>query len=138
MTSNYRNRAAWVDPHVKCIVDPSRVTSPAVGAHAFDCRPGETIVDEKYRPMVGPFCERPSADVLCVNHYVIKSREEMVRRRTRPKVDGAPNVRTIRQWEDFDAQYNAVEDLRIQRFTGLTNSSLTFTLSPFARRSHEP
>lgn len=66
--------------------------------------------------MTGPFCELPSADVLCLNHYVTKSHEEMLRRRTRAKGDGGANVLTIEQWEEFDAHYNAVEDLRIQRF----------------------
>jgi hypothetical protein len=31
-------------------------------------------------------------------------------------VDGARDLRTIAEWEQFDAQYNTVEDLRIQRF----------------------
>ncbi len=108
VTQSYRKRAAWIDPHVKCIVDPSRALSPAVGAHAFHCQPGETIVDENHHPMAGPFCERPTANVLCLNHYLIKSHEEMVRRRARPKVDGAANLRTIAEWEEFDTQYNAV------------------------------
>ncbi len=67
-------------------------------------------------PINGPFRERPSADVLCLNHYLIKSHQEMVSRRARPKADGANNLRTIAEWEEFDAKYNAVEDLRIQRF----------------------
>lgn len=113
---NYLRRADWVDPHVKCIIDPSRVVMPAALAHAFHCMPNETIVDENLQPMAGPFCPRPSADVFCLNHYVIKSHEEMVRRRTRPKADGAANNLTIAQWEEFDAQYNTIEDLRIQRF----------------------
>lgn len=66
--------------------------------------------------MNGPSCERPSADALCLNHYLIKSHEEMITRRTRPKADGAADVHTITQWEEFDTQYNTVEDLRIQRF----------------------
>ncbi len=40
----------------------------------------------------------------------------MVRRRTRAKGDGGANPHTIHQWEEFDTQYNTVEDLRIQRF----------------------
>ena len=44
VTSNYRRRAAWVDPHVKCVVDPAKVTATAVAAHSFHCVAGETIV----------------------------------------------------------------------------------------------
>lgn len=113
---NYSRRANWIDPHVKCVVDPSRVISPAVSAHAFHCIKGQTVVDEEKQPTTGPFRERPSANVLCLNHYLIKSYEEMVRRRMRPKVDGAENSRTIAEWEELDAQYNAVEDPSIQRF----------------------
>lgn len=113
---SYLKRADWIDPHVKCVVDPSRVISPAVCAHAVHCAPGETVVDEQKMPINGPFRERPSADVLCLNHYLIKSHQEMVSRRARPKADGANNLRTIAEWEEFDAKYNAVEDLRIQRF----------------------
>jgi hypothetical protein len=76
----------------------------------------ETVVDEMKQPITGPFRERPSADVLCLNHYLTKSHEEMVRRRTRPKVDGSKDLRTIAEWEHLDAQYNTVEDLLIQRF----------------------
>ena len=113
---NYRKRADWIDPHVKCVVDPSRAISPSVSAHAFNCLAGETVVDEMKQPLSGPFREQPSADVLCLNHYLTKSHEEMIRRRTRLKVDGTKELRTIAEWEELDAQYNSVQDLRIQRF----------------------
>lgn len=116
VTRNYRRRAEWVDPHVKCIVNPSKVTGPAVGAHSFHCLPGEVIVEEKCRPMPGAFAEQPSAEVFCLNHYLIKSHQEMVERRSRPKVDGAMSPHSIEKWKLFDSSYNAVEDLRIQRF----------------------
>jgi hypothetical protein len=116
VTRSYRRRAAWVDQHVKCIVNPTKVTAPAVSAHSFHCLPGEVIVDENYRPMSGPFAEEPSAETLCLNHYLIKSRAEMVERRTRLQVDGARSVHSLEKWEWFDSYYNAVEDVRIQRF----------------------
>jgi glycosyltransferase involved in cell wall biosynthesis len=117
VTENYLRRAAWIDWHVKCIVDPSKVIAPEIAAHAFRCIEGAQIVDENHRATVGPFSERPSADLLCLNHYLIKSHEEMARRRTRPWVDGTPPRRSVEQWEALDCDYNAVEDLRIQRFT---------------------
>jgi hypothetical protein len=102
---------------VKCIVDPSKVTAPEIAAHAFRCIEGARIVDENHCATVGPFSEKPSADVVCLNHYLVKSHEEMRLRRQRPQVEGIPPIHSVEQWEAFDRDYNAVEDLRIQRFT---------------------
>lgn len=66
--------------------------------------------------MSGPFAEKPTAEVFCLNHYVIKSHEEMVQRRSRIQVGRGTSVHPIEKWEWFDSYYNAVEDLRIQRF----------------------
>src|SRR5262249_9180931 len=93
--------------------------APAVLGHSFRCLPGEVIVDENARPMFGPFAQHPSAEVFCLNHYLIKSREEMVARRTRSRVDGGSGAHSLVKWEWFDSHYNAVEDLRIQRFAAL-------------------
>lgn len=117
VTESYLRRAKWIDSHVKCIVDPSKVVAPEIAAHAFRCIEGARIVDENHRATVGPFSENPSADVLCLNHYLTKSHEEMARRRTRSCVDGTPPLHSMERWEAFDRDYNAVEDLRIQRFT---------------------
>jgi hypothetical protein len=124
VTENYCRRAAWIDRHVKCIVDPSRVTGPEIGGHAFYSIEGACIVDENHRPIAGPFSESPSANVLCLNHYLIKSREEMLWRRQRMTVDGLAPMHSIEKWEAFDRDYNSVEDFRIQRFAeALTSGS---------------
>lgn len=115
VTHNYRRRADWVDPHVKCVVNPNKVTEPAVLGHSFRCRPGEQIVDENHRPVSGPFVEVPSANVLCVNHYLIKSHEELIQRRARRRADGGTS-HSIEEWKRFDSSYDQREDLRIQRF----------------------
>jgi hypothetical protein len=116
VTRNYRRRGDWVDKHVKCIVNPDKVSGPAVAAHSFHCLPGEVIVDENHRPTAGPFSTAPSAEVLCLNHYLIKSYEEMVARRTRRQVDAPYSAHSIEKWEWFDSHYNTTLDLRIQRF----------------------
>jgi len=116
VTLNYCRRGDWVDKHVKCIVDPAKVISSAVVGHSFHCLPGEVIVDEKFSPMSGPFSDSPTADVFCLNHYVIKSHDEMLARRTRIGVDGKQSHHSIEKWEWFDSYYNAVEDKRILRF----------------------
>jgi len=112
---SYRRRASWVDKHVKCIVDPTRVSAPAIIGHAFHCTAGE-IVDENRVPTDGPFSRAPSAEVLCLNHYLIKSEEEMLQRRSRPSADGNPRPHPISTWRLLDSSCNEVEDVRIQRF----------------------
>jgi len=107
--------AAWVDKHVKCIVDPARISGPSIGGHAFHCTRDE-IVDENHQPIDGPFSIAPSADILCLNHYVTKSEEEMLARRSRPAVDGNPPPHSLETWRRWEPYYNATEDLRIQRF----------------------
>ena len=135
VTDNYFRRAAWIDRHVKCIVDPSKVTAPEIAAHAFRCLDGAQIVDENHRAIVGPFSENPSADVVCLNHYLIKSHEEMRQRRTRRWVDGTTPILSIEQWEAFDRDYNAVEDRRIQRFTRIIKrQQLLARFNPFLSR----
>ena len=116
VTLNYSRRGDWVDKHVKCIVNPAKVKAPAVSSHSFHCQPGEVIVNESFHPMSGPFSASPSTEVFCLNHYVIKSHEEMVARRTRIQVDGEECDHSIEKWEWFDSYYNAVEDACIQRF----------------------
>jgi hypothetical protein len=121
---------------VKCIVDPSKVTAPKVAAHAFHCLEGTHIVDENHRATGGPFSENPSANIIGLNHYLVKSHEEMLQRRTRPWVDGTLPILSIEQWETFDQQYNTVEDLRIQRFTRAVKRQQFFArVNPFAARS---
>jgi hypothetical protein len=66
--------------------------------------------------MTGPFSAQPSAEIFCLNHYLIKSHDEMVARRTRRQADAPRSAHSIEKWEWFDSFYNTVEDLRIQRF----------------------
>lgn len=115
VTENYRRRAANADKHVKCFVDPSRVSGPAIGGHAFHCTSGQ-IVDENHCPTVGPFSAAPSAKIICLNHYLTKSEEEMLHRRTRITVDGLPQEHSLETWRLWDPYYNEAEDLRVQRF----------------------
>ena len=133
VTENYIRRAPWVDRHVKCIVDPAKVTGPQTAGHAFHCIEGTQIVDENHRATAGPFSEKPSTDVLCLNHYLTKSHEEMLQRRTRRWVDGTVPILSIEQWEAFDRDYNAVEDLRIQRFArAIKRQQLLARFNPFS------
>lgn len=135
VTENYRRRAAWVDRHVKCIVDPAKVTAPKMAGHEFHCVEGAHLVDENHRATAGPFSESPSADLFCLNHYLTKSHEEMRQRRTRLWVDGTAPILSLEQWEAFERDYNTIEDLRIHRFTKtIKRRQFLARLNPFSSR----
>lgn len=113
----YRRRRAAVDPHVKCVVDPAKVVGPAVIGHHFHAREGEAIVNEYGVPLRGPMCSRPSADLLRINHYLTKSRAELVERRSRVQANtGALSPHTIAEWLEFEQKWNEVEDPVAQRY----------------------
>lgn len=108
---SYRRRWGAVDPHVKCIVDPAKVEGSAAIGHEFRCRRGQVIVNEYGVPMRGPFNKRPSVDLLRINHYIAKSRRELIERRTRAQADtGAVSRRTLAEWLALERDWNEVED----------------------------
>ena len=108
---NYAMRAAAPDQHVKCIVDPARIVRPLVVGHQFECVPGQVVVDEKGEPMTGPLHPRPSADLLRINHYLTKSRTEMIERRRGIQVNtGKVSPLSIEQWCALEATWNQIRD----------------------------
>jgi hypothetical protein len=108
---NYAMRSAVPDQHVKCIVDPSRIVRPIVVGHHFECTPGQVVVDENGEPMSGPLHRRPSAAVLRINHYLTKSRAEMIERRRRVQVNtGQVSPLSLDQWVQLEATWNQVRD----------------------------
>lgn len=126
---NYLRRAAIPDSHVKCIVNPERVVEPILAAHQFRCR-GALMVDEKFHPLRGPFAPLPTIDVLRINHYCTKSREELRERRSRVQVNtGQMSPLSFDDWVRLDETYNAVEDpiavRYVDRIVELMNSDCT-------------
>ena len=107
---NYLRRAAVPDPHVKCIVNPARVVEPILAAHQFRAR-GGLVVDEKFHPLRGPFAPLPTIDVLRINHYCTKSRDELRERRSRVQVNtGQKSPLSLDDWVRLDETYNEIED----------------------------
>jgi hypothetical protein len=108
---NYAMRSAVPDHHVKCIVDPSRVLRPVVVGHQFECVAGQHVVDENGVPMTGPLHPQPTASVFRINHYVTKSRTEMIERRRGVQVNtGKVSPLSIEEWIRLDATWNQVRD----------------------------
>jgi hypothetical protein len=108
---NYAMRFAVPDHHVKCIVDPRRVVRPLVAGHQFECVPGEAIVDEIGRPIHAPLHPQPSANILRINHYLTKSRTELIERRRQVQVNtGTVSPLSIDEWLQLEVSWNQVRD----------------------------
>jgi hypothetical protein len=85
---NYLTRASddrWVNLHVKSIVQPHRTFRICPHPHVFDHH--GVAVGEDHRPQAGPFRDPPTADLLRINHYISKSKEEMERKVARGHAD---------------------------------------------------
>lgn len=126
VTMAFRRREASVNAHVKCIVNPKKVITPSIIGHAFVCCPGEVIVDEKFEPMDGPFAKHPTSDVICLNHYISKSFEEMRQRRSGLPACKDEVIYSYEQYAESDAKLNDLEDLRIQRFARVVKRQQLF------------
>jgi hypothetical protein len=117
VTERFLRRAAGADNHVKCVVRPERVVRSHVIGHAFVPAGGFDIVDESGRPISEPLSPSPSAQVLRINHYMVKSWEEWRLRRSRPQADsGIPNIHPESSWRQWDEAWSSVEDRSALRF----------------------
>lgn len=111
----FTRRAAGPDQHVKCIVQPARIVRAIAGGHLFEPRAGFVGVDEHKRPLTDSLTPSPSTDVLRVNHYLIKSIEEMIARRTSRDIGYGDKAKLpLLEWLRLDRGWNAVEDATAQ------------------------
>jgi hypothetical protein len=86
-----------INTHVKSIVNPREVlgyTDP----HSFTYSRGVAVNEEHY-PVMGPLTDYVSFDVLRVNHYFTKSREEAEAKWGRGRADTG----TRRDWSEYEA-----------------------------------
>lgn len=109
---NFNMRAKpdyYINRHVKSIVDPSKVIGP-IGSHIFHL--SGDFVDELRRPLhFGPphgyFEEMtPSHDILRINHYHVRSREQYNRKRKRGYF-GIDDAKLQQSEERFESMWNA-------------------------------
>ena len=116
---NYTKRRKSVDRHIKSICQPGATLCSAHNPHSFIYSQG-TPVNENKKPCRGPFNEPGSADILRVNHYWVKSKEEYESKLTRGRADVPsrdPRFRYTtgvgRKLNDVWKQDNEVEDTLI-------------------------
>jgi hypothetical protein len=111
VVSRFTRRAASPDQHVKCIVQPARIARAIAGGHLFEPKPGFACVDEHQRPLDAALTPTPSTDVVRVNHYLIKSIEEMIARRTSRDIGYGDKAKLpLLEWIRLDRAWNVTED----------------------------
>lgn len=107
----FTRRAPAPDQHVKCIVQPALIAAPLVSGHHFQPVFGRNIVDENYAIMTSPWAPNPSARLLRINHYLVKSWAEWKARRIdRPTVDGRPLEHPAAKWREWDIGWSSCLD----------------------------
>ena len=103
-----------VNRHIKCIVNPERSFSCHT-AHLFTH--DALIVDEHniQLPRLDPTPENGTCDIIQLNHYAVKSYNECMERRSRPRTDTGKVRENLTEF--FKAHdRNEVEDLRARDF----------------------
>lgn len=101
VVKRFTKRASTVNPHVKSIVQPGMTLSVGNDVHTFVVN--GIIVNERGMPIGNPhyaLSEYPSADILAINHYHTKSREEYRERCYRARADTGGS-------RDFDSSFDA-------------------------------
>lgn len=130
----FSKRAKAPDPHLKCIVQPSRVVKSTVIGHAFQPVDGFEIVDENFRPVTEIFHPAPTCEKFRINHYIVKSWDELIARRVlRPEANtGKIKPHSVDQWFEWDRTWSEFDDPIAQHFIGamkIAEGSLSAPLS---------
>jgi hypothetical protein len=114
---NYLRRRESVTPIIKSIVNPRRVAAPA-NSHHWLYQNGHFAADESERPVKTSQSMPGTAEILRINHYWSKSREDGENKISRGPVDQwtVENPRSMELWHEFDRDMNQVEDREILRF----------------------
>lgn len=117
--------------HVKSIAQPDRIAC-VHNAHAFFPRPGERTVNEHFQSLPpGGALSPVSWDKACVNHYVLKSQQDMEHRIQRGRADLYTDRPTINR-DNFYAmlQEEQEKDTAILRFASALERKLRRGYAP--------
>lgn len=111
VTKRFIMRAENVNHHVKSVMRLPDTFSMGYDPHSFRAR--ETIIDEGFTPMPLDYAinSPATADILRLNHYVTKSKEEYRKRKELPDANSGEIKDFQRMWEAHDV--NEIEDKRI-------------------------
>lgn len=87
--------------HVKSIIDPRRVFN-MIGCHEA-ARINGKAADSHGNPITSNFRQRPPQhDVIRVNHYAVKSREEFIEKQNRGRASGPSRTVPDEYFKEFD------------------------------------
>lgn len=101
-TVEMNSHARIHNTHVKCFIQPDR-TEQFRSAHHFKFTNGEQAVDEKFRPVTGPFSQSVSIEKIRINHYWSKSAEE----RAQKLAKGRVSQNSVLKRSPYSADYAA-------------------------------
>lgn len=98
--------------HVKSIVDPRKAAGFISEPHSLTYLPGYFAVDENGNPVTGPFTENVSTNVIRINHYFTKSKEEFLQKKSRGRAT-TNSHRTMKDFTDHDRNDVLDDSMRV-------------------------
>lgn len=108
---NYTRRHPNADQHVKCIVNTDKIDRSILIGHQFSTKENWLVVNEEKMPIRGPVQYPAPTNRIRINHYLVKSLEELEFRRGRIRADtGKLTPLTLEQWLELDASWSIQED----------------------------
>ena len=112
----FTKRGGLPDEHIKSIVNPKKVTIMNVHSHIGQC-----VDTNRKRIDNSPFNPNGPIDVVQINHYFTKTKEEFVKKINRGRADTG----TYRDISDFDKHnINEIEDLTALNFYKNDNNNI--------------
>jgi len=112
VTENYTKREFKQNIHIKSIVNPLKAHA-AANPHFIAMQDGATYVDAAHNPVTSAFNENPTIDIIQINHYFTKSREEFMIKAQRGRADTGEQRDVQREYEQCKHLWNEFIDLTL-------------------------
>jgi Glycosyltransferase family 92/Glycosyl transferase family 2 len=99
--------------HIKTIANPRRIVGTGLNPHYFVFADGRSVLDERLEPIpVGAFSRRHRSQLIRINHYFTRSKEEFSAKLARGRATTSVPRRNDTDW---DATYGALSVVRDER-----------------------
>jgi hypothetical protein len=115
-TENFTKRSLKNNPinkHIKSIVQTAYVISAGDNPHEFNYQKKMFCMNENKVPVNGPFSDN-STNLIQLNHYMNRSREEQQEKVLRGMADMNPNVRNMDLFYEVEGFANVITDESIK------------------------
>lgn len=110
LIKRFTKRQIGIDPHIKTILNLKHSKNVTMSVH----NPNKEIVDSNYNPISGPFNPNGNDEIVQLNHYFCKTKDEFKLKCERGRSDLKIYVRTMDEYEPSNK--NEVEDLTALNF----------------------